>query len=59
MDHYNEVMRNEDDIFMKYRNKFIELLEELPYKDTVLYEFDELYDQYTEFNDLVDELKCL
>ena len=52
-------MRNEDDIFMKYRNKFIELLEELPYKDTVLYEFDELYDQYTEFNDLVDELKCL
>lgn len=52
LDHY-------DDIFMKYRNKFIELLEELPYKDTVLYEFDELYDQYTEFNDLVDELKCL
>ena len=59
LDHYNEVMRNEDEIFMKYRNKVIELLEELPYKDTVLYEFDELYDQYTEFNDLVDELKCL
>lgn len=59
LDNYDEVMRNEDPIFMKYRNKFIELLDELPYKDTVLYEFDELYDQYTEFNDLVDELKHL
>lgn len=59
LDNYDKVMRNEDEIFMKYRNKFIELLEELPYKDTILYEFDELYDQYTEFNDLVNELKRL
>ena len=59
LDNYDEVMRNEDPIFMKYRNKFIELLDELQYKDTVLYEFDELYDQYTEFNDLVNELQLL
>lgn len=59
LDNYDKVMRNEDPIFMKYRNKFIELLDELPYKDTVLYEFDELYDQYTEFNDLVNELQLL
>lgn len=59
LDNYDEVMRNEDPMFMKYRNKFIELLDELPYKDIVLYEFDELYDQYTEFNDLVNELQLL
>ena len=57
IDDYDEIVKNEDPIFLKYRNKFMELLLELPYKDTILYEFYEMYDLYSEFDDLVNELK--
>lgn len=57
LDNYDEVMENEDPIYMQHKDKFVELFETLSYKESICYDMDELLSEYPEIEQLVNSLK--